>query len=136
NTHSDLSLIPWEATVLINPKPKAYHYIITISLTRVANNRRTIRSARAGLHQLHHEELCGTSDADLTGNQDTSNYERFIFGVVGGITATILCLSMDTNKEMMGLLRLPQRKGQDITSHSLAKRLWLVNSGVIVDGTI
>ncbi|KAK9053411.1 hypothetical protein SSX86_030045 [Deinandra increscens subsp. villosa] len=37
----------------------------------------------------------------LTGNQETTNYERFIAGAAAGITATILCIPMDTIRTKM-----------------------------------
>ncbi|KAF5810270.1 putative mitochondrial carrier protein [Helianthus annuus] len=37
----------------------------------------------------------------LTGNQETTNYERFIAGAAAGITATVLCIPMDTIRTKM-----------------------------------
>ncbi|GKD32368.1 probable mitochondrial adenine nucleotide transporter BTL3 [Tanacetum coccineum] len=37
----------------------------------------------------------------LTGNEETTNYERFIAGAAAGITATILCIPMDTIRTKM-----------------------------------
>nr|XP_043606918.1 probable mitochondrial adenine nucleotide transporter BTL3 [Erigeron canadensis] len=37
----------------------------------------------------------------LTGNKETTNYERFIAGAAAGITATILCIPMDTIRTKM-----------------------------------
>lgn len=32
----------------------------------------------------------------LTGNEETTNFERFIAGAASGMTATLLCIPMDT----------------------------------------
>ncbi|XP_071693942.1 probable mitochondrial adenine nucleotide transporter BTL3 [Rutidosis leptorrhynchoides] len=37
----------------------------------------------------------------ITGNKETSHYERFIAGAAAGITATILCIPMDTIRTKM-----------------------------------
>ncbi|KAI3665040.1 hypothetical protein L6452_43656 [Arctium lappa] len=37
----------------------------------------------------------------LTGNEETTNYERFLAGAAAGITATILCIPMDTIRTKM-----------------------------------
>ncbi|XP_076908829.1 putative mitochondrial adenine nucleotide transporter BTL3 [Bidens hawaiensis] len=37
----------------------------------------------------------------LTGNPETTNYERFIAGAAAGITATVLCIPMDTIRTKM-----------------------------------
>lgn len=37
----------------------------------------------------------------LTGNEEATNYERFIAGAAAGITATILCIPMDTIRTKM-----------------------------------
>lgn len=37
----------------------------------------------------------------ITGNKETTNYERFIAGAAAGITATILCIPMDTIRTKM-----------------------------------
>lgn len=37
----------------------------------------------------------------LTGNQETTNYERFLAGAAAGITATVLCIPMDTIRTKM-----------------------------------
>lgn len=37
----------------------------------------------------------------MTGNEDTTNFERFVAGAAAGITATVLCLPMDTIRTRM-----------------------------------
>ncbi|KVI04025.1 Mitochondrial carrier domain-containing protein [Cynara cardunculus var. scolymus] len=37
----------------------------------------------------------------LTGNEETTNYERFLAGAAAGITATVLCIPMDTIRTKM-----------------------------------
>ncbi|OUZ99341.1 Mitochondrial carrier protein [Macleaya cordata] len=38
---------------------------------------------------------------EMTGNEETTNFERFLAGAASGITATILCLPMDTIRTKM-----------------------------------
>ncbi|KAF7839948.1 putative mitochondrial adenine nucleotide transporter BTL3 [Senna tora] len=37
----------------------------------------------------------------MTGNEETTNFERFVAGAAAGITATLLCLPMDTIRTVM-----------------------------------
>ncbi|KAH9309379.1 hypothetical protein KI387_037290, partial [Taxus chinensis] len=37
----------------------------------------------------------------MTGNEDTTNFERFVAGAAAGVTATILCIPMDTIRTRM-----------------------------------
>ncbi|KAI4317270.1 hypothetical protein L6164_025154 [Bauhinia variegata] len=37
----------------------------------------------------------------MTGNEETTNFERFVAGAASGITATLLCLPMDTIRTVM-----------------------------------
>lgn len=37
----------------------------------------------------------------ISGNEETTNFERFVAGAAAGITATILCIPMDTIRTQM-----------------------------------